>query len=303
MGRRFKALIGVGAVTLALVSASLAWATVIGPTKVLGGRGSQMLPAATPGGSFLSWTLVRSGQVDAFLRPAGQPKIQLNRRGLGWNGNISGSEAIYQQVVHNQSNIYIYDTGTQTRHAPPGVNTDGWEFYPRIDGNNVLFGRSGRNHSWRVLLADTSGPSTTLLEKHTGRPVRQLLPGGVAGDWATWARYAPRTHHGTVVRYQISTQQAGALVVPRGKVQYASTVDQAGDLFYVRSNIGTCGRGVVIREAINGGSDVSLAKIPRGYDIGVMNAVDEGPGDGVTVYFDRLNCNSGFYDSYKIVVN
>jgi hypothetical protein len=42
MARRFKALIGVGAVTLALVSASLAWATVIGPTKVLGGRGSQM---------------------------------------------------------------------------------------------------------------------------------------------------------------------------------------------------------------------------------------------------------------------
>ena len=154
-----------------------------------------------------------------------------------------------------------------------------------------------------MLLADTGGPSTTLLEKHTGRPVRQLLPGGVAGDWATWARYAPRTHHGTVVRYQISTQQAGALVVPRGKVQYAFTVDEAGDLFYVRSNIGTCGRRVVIREAINGGSDVSLAKVPRGYDIGVMNAVDEGPGDGVTVYFDRLNCHSGFYDSYKIVVN
>jgi len=210
MGRWFKALIGVGAVTLALVSASLAWAVVAGPTKVLGGRGSQMLPAATPGGGFLSWTLIRSRQVDAFLRPAGQPKIQLNRRGLGWNGNISGTEAIYQQVVRDQSNIYIYDTGSQTRHAPPGVNTPGWEFYPRIDGNNVLFGRSGRHHSWRVLLADTSGPTTTLLEKHTGTPVRQLTPGGVAGDWATWARYTPRTHHGTVVRYQISTQQAGA---------------------------------------------------------------------------------------------
>jgi hypothetical protein len=303
MGRRFKALIGVGAVTLAVVSASLAWATVTGPTKVLGGRGSQMLPAATPGGSFLSWTLIRSGQVDAFLRPAGQPKIQLNRRGLGWNGNISGTEAIYQQVVRNQSNIYIYDTGSQTRHAPAGVNTNAWEWGPHLDGTNVLYGRTGANHSWRILLTDTSGPTTTLLEKHTGTPVRRLLPGGVAGDWATWARYTPRTRHGTVVLYQISTQQAGALVVPRGKVQYASTVDHAGDLFYVRSNIGSCGRGVVIREAINGGSDVPLVKIPRGYDIGVLNAVDEGPGDGVTVYFDRLNCNSGFYDSYKIVVN
>ena len=48
MSRHFKALIGVGAVTLALVSASLAWAVVARPTKVLGGRGSQMLPAATP---------------------------------------------------------------------------------------------------------------------------------------------------------------------------------------------------------------------------------------------------------------
>jgi len=302
MGRRLKALIGVGAVTLVLVSASLAWATVTGPTKVLGGRGSQMLPAATPGGSFLSWTLIRSNHVDAFLRPAGQPKIQLNRHGLGWNGNISGTEAIYQQVVHSQSNVYIYDTGTQTRHAPLGVNTTAWEFYPHIDGNNVLFGRSGRHHSWRVLLTDTSGPTTTLLEKHTGSPVRQLLPGGIAGDWATWARYATRTHRSNVVLYRISTQQADALVVPRGKVQYAPTVDHAGDLFYVRSNIGSCGRGVVIREAINGGSDVPLAKIPRGYDIGVSNAVDEGPGV-VAVYFDRLNCKSGFYDSYKIVVS
>jgi len=305
MGRQFKALIGVGAVTLALVSASLAWAAVAAaPVKVLGGRGSQMLPAATPGGGVLSWTLIRSGQVDAFLRSAGGPKIQLNRRGLGWNGNISGTEAIYQQVVRNQSNIYIYDTGTQTRHQPPGVNTAGWEFYPRIDANNVLFGRSGRNHSWRVLLADTSGLTTTLLEKHTGRPVRQLTPGGVAGDWATWARYAPRTHHGTVVLYQISTQLASVLAVPRGKVQYASTVDHAGDLFYVRSGAGTCGRGVTIREAISGGGgDVPLARIPRGYDIGVMNVVDEGPGDGVTIYFDRVNCSSGFYDSYKVAVN
>jgi len=105
------------------------------------------------------------------------------------------------------------------------------------------------------------------------------------------------------VRYQISTQQADALAVPRGKVQYAPTVDHVGDVFYVRSNVGLCGSRVAIREAINGGSDVPLVRIPRGYDIGVMNAVDEGPGDGVSVYFDRYNCNSGFYDSYKIVVN
>jgi hypothetical protein len=162
MGRRSKALVSVGAVTLVLVSASLAWAAVASASiKVLGGRGSQMLPAATPGGGLLSWTLYRSGHADAFLRAAGQPKIQLNLRGLGWNGNISGTEAIYQQVVRNRSNILIYDTGTQTRHAPPGVNTPGWEFYPRIDGSSVLFGRSGGNHSWRVLLADTSVPTTT----------------------------------------------------------------------------------------------------------------------------------------------
>src|SRR5437899_10538328 len=99
----------------------------------------------------------------------------------------------------------------------------------------------------------------------------------------------------------ISTHQPGALVIPICTVQNAPTIDHAGDLFYVRTNAGVCGGSVVIREAINGGSDVPLARIPRGYDIGVMNAVDEGP--GVTVYFDRLNCNSGFYDSYKIVVN
>jgi hypothetical protein len=91
-------------------------------------------------------------------------------------------------------------------------------------------------------------------------------------------------------------------VVPRGKVQYAPTVDHAGDLFYARSNIGVCGgRMWSSARRSTAAATCPLAKIPRGYDIGVMNAVDEGA--GVTVYFDRLNCNSGFYDSYKIVVN
>jgi len=303
MGRRFTTLIGAGAVTLALTATSLALAgTATAPVKILGGRGSQELPAGAPGNAYLSWTQFRAGHVNAYLRPLGQPKILLNRRGYGWNGNISDTEASYQQVVRNNSNIWIYDINAQTRHAVPGVNTTAWEWAPHLDANNLLYGRIGNNNSWKILLTDTSGSPTTTLDKHSGKPVRQLFVGGIAGNWATWARYTPRTQHGTVVRYDIGAGTTQALPVPRGKVQYASTVDAAGDIFYVRSSNTTCGRGVNIREAPIGGGDLRLAPIPRGYDIQAMDAVDEGPGDGVTIYFDRRNCNSGFYDSYSIHV-
>jgi hypothetical protein len=105
-----------------------------------------------------------------------------------------------------------------------------------------------------------------------------------------------------VVLYQISTHHTDALIPPTNKLQYAPAVNPNGDLFYVRSNVGSCGRSVVIREAQNGGADIPLTAIPRGYDVGSMVAVDEGGGT-TTVYFDRVNCSTGFYDSYKIVTS
>src|SRR5204863_7258847 len=84
MGRRFTTLIGVGAVALTLTAASLALAgTATAPVKILGGRGSQELPAGAPGNAYLSWTQFRAGHINAYLRPLGQTKILLNRRGYG----------------------------------------------------------------------------------------------------------------------------------------------------------------------------------------------------------------------------
>jgi hypothetical protein len=303
--RRRRLTAGLAVATCAAVTASVAWGAVVvtGPTKFIGGKGNQILPAAKATGTWKSWSNSRPGQpgvFDAFVRNGSHAKIKLNRQGQGYNGNFSGPDAIYQQIARNNSNIYIYDTTTGTRHAPPGVNTSGWEFYPRIDGNNVLFGRSGRT-SFKVLLDDTTVGTPVVLESHTGKPIRQELPGGVDGDWVTWARYTPRTGHGTVVLYQISTQMTTPLAVPTGKVQYAPAVNNAGDLFYVRATAGACGRGVNIRMLPNGaGTDIKLAVIPRGYDIGVMNAVDDA--SGTSVYFDRVNCSTGFWDTYQLTI-
>ena len=89
---------------------------------------------------------------------------------------------------------------------------------------------------------------------------------------------------------------------PSGKAHYASSVNSQGDLFYVRATAGACGRRVNLRERSIGGTDTAIARLRRGYDIGATSATDEG-GGVTTVYFDRVNCSTGRWDIYKIVVS
>jgi hypothetical protein len=299
----------VGVVLVGLVCAATASATLLAPTKVIGGRGNQIVPAATPGGTYLAFSNSRPGHpdlVDAYVKRPGQPKVKVNRTGVAYVGNISGNTLAYSQHrIGRNSNIRLYDFVTHQSSAPAGVNTSRWEFAPLLSGDWIAFGRgnfSVHPAAYQVLLHNQTTTETRVLDAHSGRPLRYLVPGGMNGDWLSWDRLTPRTGAGTSVRYQISTDQTLVLRPPRGKAHYASSVNSQGDLFYVRATADACGRRVNLREHTIGGTDSALARLPRGYDIGATSATDEG-GGVTTVYFDRVNCATGLWDIYKIVVS
>jgi hypothetical protein len=186
-----------------------------------------------------------------------------------------------------------------------GVNTLNYEWQPTISGPWMLFGRASlhvRPVSDHIVLHNAITPETRVLDQQVGIPDRLLSPGQVNGDFATWDRYTYATHTGNVFRYQISTLTTFKVPIPVGKIQYASSTNPTGDVFYVRSSIG-CGKQVVIREDVPGVSDVALAVMPAGYDIVRTFAVDEG-GGVTSLYFDRFNCATGNgYDIYKLTIS
>jgi hypothetical protein len=306
--RRVRVGLGV-AVFAALSTASLAWATLLTPTLVIGGAGDQAIPSAAPGGAYIAYASNSAGHpnhYDVYVRPAGQSSQKVNPTGSGFAGGIDGNTLIFQHIVNGQSDLNLYDLTTTVISIPSGVNTPNWEWRPSLSGPWTLFGRrnfSVRPSADRIILRNSSGSDTRVLQEQVGTPDRTLSPGQVSGDFATWDRYTPSTGIGSVVRYQISTGIKFVLPVPAGKVQYDSSTNPAGDIFYVRSGT-ACGKQVVIRENVPGVSDVALAVIPvAGHDIDRTYAVDEG-GGVTSLYFDTFSCVTGKGgDIYKLTVS
>jgi|tagenome__1003787_1003787.scaffolds.fasta_scaffold20990011_18 hypothetical protein len=298
-----------GLVVVGLVCVATAWAALLTPTNVIGGRGNQILPAATPGATYLAFSNSRPGHpdlYDAYVKQPGQAKVKVNLTGVAYVGNISGTTLAYSQHrIGRNSNIRLYDLLTHQSSGPAGVNTSRWEFAPLLSGDWIAFGRgnfSVHPAAYRVILRNQTTTETRVLDVHSGRPLRYLVPGGMNGDWLSWDRLTPSKGTGTSVRYQISTDQTFVLRPPPGKAHYASSANSQGDLFYARATANTCGREVNLREHTTAGTDTALARLPRGYDIGATSATDEG-GGVTTVYFDRVNCATKRWDIYKIIVS
>jgi hypothetical protein len=303
--RRSAVLLGVSVGALAAVSMALA--TVTGPSLIVGGRGNQIIPSATAGATFVAFAASRPGhpnQYDAYLRPAGMPRIKINGNGQAYPGGFSGSTLIYQHVQNGQSDLGEIDAGTLVHSLPAGVNTRAWEWGPTISGDWILFGRIGRRSPppFRIILHNETTTETRVLAVHTGSPVVELFPGQVNGDWATWDRYIPNSGNDSVFRYRISTAQTVQLPTPLRSAQQSASVDNLGDVFYVRHRRGTCGVRTSIHEHTIGGSDVRLINIPAGFSVGSTYAVDEGGGT-VTVYYDQGHCTGrANWNIYKIVI-
>jgi hypothetical protein len=103
-------------------------------------------------------------------------------------------------------------------------------------------------------------------------------------------------------RYHISTGTTLRLPNP-GKQQYGSAVTSDGTVYFFRvggSTYWRCGaNGKLLRYPVGGPATV-IASLPDGKDISSTFALEEGDGS-VSLYFDRVECDTFQRDIYKIV--
>jgi hypothetical protein len=281
------------------------------PVAVLSSGADEIYPAVDDG--VLSWaqnTRDRPRHYDTFVRTAGGTRKQVNAPGtFGWSSDIDGTHVIYQQVSErrnrpDRSDLHLFDLTTLTRSFVEGVNTQLWEWRPRMSGDLVLFARSNINiqaDEWqRVLLYDRSTQQTRILAEVAGAR-KWLVPGQVNGNFATWERCEPGFVDCDVFLYQVDTQMVTEL--DDGGVQQRPGVVAADGTAYVERvggrNQWKCGLNARIVRFPLGGTGTVIATIPSGKDILTMNVHTNADGTG-TLVFDRYDCDNGVSDIFRL---
>ena len=132
---------------------------------------------------------------DAFVKPDGAPKIQMNRPNSdSFAVAIDDTTAVYDVYAESVGNVNLemFDVLTQTRSNPPtGVNTSQHEYRPSISGDWLLFTRDNFRPALedtfrrRVILFNTSTSEQRVLVNLRGRN-HYLSSNQVNGDWATY---------------------------------------------------------------------------------------------------------------------
>lgn len=197
------------------------------------------------GSEFLTWSRSRPGArstYDAYLQRNGGPVVKLNKRGVGYAGDVDVSEhlAVYQQVRNHDSRIMFYDWKAKTRYAAPEeVNTPEWEFAPRIQGDYLLFGReTWRNGSERyelLLFNRADGTVTSLDTIPYGYDYGVVDPGQMTGDWVVWRKAVENWAEQRVYRHNIATGVTDEVPSAAGRYDFGASVTADGTVYFVRS--------------------------------------------------------------------
>ncbi len=229
----------------------------------------------------------------------GGPVVRVNPdRTRGYPGSIEGTTLIYQQVNQGQSDIRMYDLGTQVRSLPPaGINTSEWEYEVSMTPDWILFVRSGHG-SDRVMLYDRAAQtfeqigSVTWNHAHTAA----IYDAQVNGQYAAWTRCTSR--FSCQVKSRDLTARLTSTVPPKpGKVDYASSVGSDGTVFYARSGT-ACGAAVRLRSYTLGGVDSLLVEFKNGVDVQSTNTYSGTTSDDV--YYSKYTCKVFRADLYKV---
>jgi hypothetical protein len=290
-------------VLLSLLAATAPEAGAASPTLLLGGpHVGEFQPVR--GDGFLAWqqnTQKNPHHYDLFARPlGGGTSFKVNASGTnGANGDIDGSQLVYQQFHRGKSDLKFFDLSDRQRSPAPGkVNTDQWEYWPTMSGDWLLFARLYGNDVRKIFLFNLLTKDSRLVGKVRGSN-RFLAPGQVSGDYAVWSTCRSRTEC-DVVRYYIP--QRNKQVIPnRGVRQHAASVTPDGTVYFARSR--DCGNNVTLVRRSPEGQETVLWRLPSGDDVGSTKAyVDQ---QGVTsLYFDQFACGrSTQSDAWQIVVD
>jgi hypothetical protein len=220
-------------------------------------------------------------------RIAGGPAFKVNAPGTnGADGGMNGNVLAYQQYTHKRSDIELFDLARRKRMSPPdGVNTRAWEYWPRMSGGWLLFGRLQKDGARQILLYSfASHRSKTLARSSDSRVF--LAPGQVNGNYAVWNWCSP-SHRCKVVLYSISDGRK-RVVSDSSFSQLAPSVAADGTVYFARAGQG-CGNNVeVVRHPPQGPATV-LAPIQSGDGVNTTYVYTRS--DGATLlFFDQMSC-------------
>ena len=303
---RSSAVLGV---VFSLVFTTQAWAAPSAPTKVIGGKLDQIIPAAN--GLFIAWTQNRRAgghTYDAWVRGlGGGTPVRLNPGGSrGYTGGINqdSNQAIYEKLTGTSDDLVIVpdlnSPGTQT-DPPAGINTGRQEAFPTISTNFILFTRASTKR-WSVILYDRIGDTFTTLASAPARCFC-LTSGTVSDTFATWTKCGSVAHCNTFY-FDASDSSTHVFPNPSARPIYGGTVsDGTGDMYAVRSGA-ACGAKVKILRwdtATPGTPPVVIASFAAGSDL-VTRLFVYNDCTNDTVYFDPASCTTARAHIYAVTL-
>jgi hypothetical protein len=290
-----RAVASVG-VTAALIGTWAAPAGAVTQTPVRATDANEFQPGA--GGGFLAWEESVGEGYDIRVKPPHGGIFTVDAAGTnGAMGSIDGDRLVYQQFKGSTSDIKFFDLKSKQRSNPPsGVNTDKWEYWPKVDGDLLLFARQYPATKKRELvLFDLAEKTSTILATTTGGK-SSIQPGQVNGNFVTWG--TSDADSCSVFVRDLEAEKTTKVPNPKAKCLFGSSVSNDGTVYYGLSGIG-CGTSSHIMRYPVGGPVATLVTFPEGVDFGTSFTLDRGAGK-VSVYYDRTDCDPVQGDIYRI---
>ena len=232
---------------------------------------------------------------------AGGPVTRVNpEKSRGFPGSIDGSTLIYQQVTNGQSDIKMYDIGTQARSNPPaGFNTTEWELSPTMTPDWIFFLRSGHNADKAILYDRHGGTFQQIDSVNWNRSgTAYMFAARVNGNYAVWTRCTSAKVCRVKVR-NLLTSTTTTIPTPTGKLDYASSVGTDGTVYLIRSG-SACGAGVRLRAISPTGDDTLLVQFSSGVDVTETDVHSTGTSDEVLYGKYRCSAGSSHADLYQV---
>lgn len=201
----------------------------------------------------------------------------------------------------------MLDLATRTElELPDGVNTNAYEFSPRISGSHLQFVREIRHPS--VVLCDTSTSTSQVLyrKEATDRRDFVLLPTQVNGNYAVWQQsvFSLRSvgpARSDVFLYDIA--EATTTRIPNADTErphkHGPSVDADGTMYFGRSS-DACGKNAQLISRELDGTETVLYEFRPNRDLDHSVAVDNA-NNTTDVYFDRVNRRSCYPERGDIV--
>jgi hypothetical protein len=287
--------------------ATAAWA-LVGPVKVLHLPATQLLPSSND--TFLTYTsnsVAHPKRFNAFAyRYADGHTQRINAAHTqGWNGGFDpGTNTVIYQQIAKGSNLYTFSLDTSSRQKLGAIDTNKWEWMPRISASFISFFRDYKaNGTWYtgIFLYDRTSGTTQKLA--TIAAAKHNTINGTLGDrYASWTVCGKTTC--TAYVYDGISEILQKIPTNNGKPQYAPAVDEVNGLvFFARSGFG-CGKGVTFYQVpvtALGTAPTKVATLPSGIDLdGAASLSLDADTNAYDYFFARVNCSNGSTDIFRL---